>query len=1204
MDGQVSEIKSLLNDIDPNPEKTHNDYINTQYDVSVYEYVYDPSSKNVKPKKLDLFGTQNPKSIYYDPSGDRLENYIKERYINAPTTITKTIASETPRVAADIIDTIFEEFTDFGDNVLFYMNKYNPTRAIREYPLPDEKNIYFNQETGKGNIRTAWDYYRNFGGLISEQTMQSAEPQTATGDFTADVGAYLIPWTQGMKIVKTPELIKKGGNWLDQAYKWAISGAAVDFIYGAEETEDQGLLTSLTGFSATEQSGLKQLMHNSFLSGEDAEQFANRLDYSISGGISSGLFSVGFSGLGHIFKSSYYTAFPQKAVEGLKKSFIREHGIKATKFIEKLNEKTISQYGMPGIPGKRAIEEYVSQPVVAKWLEQNSKIWFRKRIKANDLINSLKSKEVFYPQRIGNGNPFANGYPTFKENILKIYKRMLANRNPLMPYLAATGVLGYALFQPSEAQAGVLDKAIQRYFAKGGQKLFTRGSGNKLIPVTHDDVLAMPMNKEVYIQPQDAEGEWVIYQNKEDFLASEDALPANPIDLLPNVKERYYNTLAQKIEGMNFETMPKDQFINTISNMQGIRKEEIETTQLFEFVEAAEGNVISKKDLLSNWYETSQIKVRTRLRGSDTGSGEMEEAYGRFEDWITPGDYDKYKEHLITYKPLTLPEVTAEFEKRKLNLNDIVLDLGFQDGTFVVRRTGSAEVVDEGDMTGRIAGPTVDKIIQETGLSRAEVIASNFFELNPKYELILKQGMLEQINKDILEEIKKDFGFEWMHSHFRTPNLLAHTRSTERDIDGKPTFFIEEVQSDMHQEGMRLGYRNTDEYIALKKRHEELIELLEPEIPGPDYEKFRMEFAEVSGKLDRFNERLPDAPFKNEKDWVSLALKEMVYFAALRGYDQIAWTSGQMQNERYGIGQYVDELIVKPANDPHYEDAYILIGNQGDNTVFNETIISQNENHDVLVETVGKSLADKIRKGKKEVPEEFQKFGLKFSGLDLNLSGEGKTLDRIYNKLIPSVLDKLYKKDGVQIGTTSLETAVDAKPAPLEEMQDLLFQEAGERVYIDQLSKELIKEYNKNNPDNQVIEKEGYEIWGLVQDDFVVDAKLFEIADYSQMNLPLEKLSEVNKGYQRIPPRLKGDTQDRAVEYFQDQEMDAISEVTDQMYQAYVDDFKVEAQDSVERMIMYMTIPEALKDRVLKLGQPLFGTNPNKLGTYENKTTQ
>ena len=1192
----MSEIKSLLNDIDPSPEKTHNDYINSQYDVPVYNYVYDPYSKEVKSKKITLAEVTNAKS-----------NII----LNEVVPLAKTTVSETPRVAADIVDTVFEEFADFGDNILFYMNKYNPTHALSEYPLPDEKNIYFTsnivkgEEKGKGPIRTAWDYYRTYGGLMSEQTMQSFEPQTAVGDFTADVGAYLIPWTQGMKIVKTPELIKKGGNWLDQAYKWAISGAAVDFIYGAEETEDQGLLTSLTGFSATEQSGLKQLMHNSFLSGEDAEQFANRLDYSISGGISSGLFSVGFSGLGHIFKSSYYTAFPQKAVEGLKKSFIREHGIKATKFIEKLNEKTIG-----GLPGKRAIEEYVSQPAVAKWLEQNSKIWFRKRIKANDLINSLKSKEVFYPPRIGNGNPFANGYPTFKENILKIYKRMLANRNPLMLYLPATGVLGYALFQPSEAQAGVLDKAIQRYFAKGGQKLFTRGSGNKLIPVTHDDVLAMPMNKEVYIQSQDAEGEWVIYQNKEDFLASEDALPANPIDLLPNVNEPYYNTLAQKIEGMNFETMPKEQFINTISNMQGIKKEEIETTQLFEFVEAAEGDVISKRDLLSNWYETSQIKVRTRLRGSDTGSGEMEEAYGRYEDYRTPGDYDKYKEHLITYKPLTSPEVTAEFEKRKLNLNDIDLDLGGSGflGSYVVRRTGSAEVVDEGDMTGRIAGPTVDKIIQETGLSRAEVIVSNFFELNPKYELILKQGILEKINKDILEEIKKDFGVEWMHSHFRTPNLLAHTRSTERDIDGTPTFFIEEVQSDMHQHGMKLGYRNTDEYIALKKRHSELLKLMNEEIPGRGFDTLSREFTEVSGKLDDFNQRLPDAPFKNEKDWVSLALKEMVYFAALRGYNQIAWTSGRIQNERYGQGQYVDEISVKPEAPSETLVARGLTQAPGylrlEGFKEGERIYSEPIHIDELHEYIGKPLADKVRKGEKEVPEEFKKFGLKFSGLELNLGEKGKTLDRIYDKLIPSVLDKLYKKDGVQFGTTTLETAIDAKPAPFEEMQDELWMEASQRVGIFQLGKDKIKIYNERNPDNQVIKKEGFEIWGLVQDDFVVDAELFEIIDERQIEAPLEKVFQVERGMEQVPPRIEQDTQDRAVEYFQEQEGEAINEIQQDLYQAYVDDFSVEAEDSVERMIMYMTIPEALKDRILKLGQPLFGTNPNKLGTYENKTTQ
>ena len=30
-----------------------------------------------------------------------------------------------------------------------------------------------------------------------------------------------------------------------------------------------------------------------------------------------------------------------------------------------------------------------------------------------------------------------------------------------------------------------------------------------------------------------------------------------------------------------------------------------------------------------------------------------------------------------------------------------------------------------------------------------------------------------------------------------------------------------------------------------------------------------------------------------------------------------------------------------------------------------------------------------------------------------------------------------------------------------------------------------------------------------------------------------------------------------------------------------------------------MTIPENLKDRVLKLGQPLFGNSPSKLGSYQ-----
>jgi len=91
-----------------------------------------------------------------------------------------------------------------------------------------------------------------------------------------------------------------------------------------------------------------------------------------------------------------------------------------------------------------------------------------------------------------------------------------------------------------------------------------------------------------------------------------------------------------------------------------------------------------------------------------------------------------------------------------------------------------------------------------------------------------------------------------------------------------------------------------------------------------------------------------------------------------------------------------------------------------------------------------------------------------------------------------------------------------------------------------------------------------------------------------------------------VPPRLEGTTYDRALDYFQDSESEAIEEAMNAGYDEYVRDFKknTSSEDSVERNILFMTIPENLKDRVLKLGQPLFGSNPSKLGAYENKTTQ
>ena len=65
-------------------------------------------------------------------------------------------------------------------------------------------------------------------------------------------------------------------------------------------------------------------------------------------------------------------------------------------------------------------------------------------------------------------------------------------------------------------------------------------------------------------------------------------------------------------------------------------------------------------------------------------------------------------------------------------------------------------------------------------------------------------------------------------SHFDEPNILAHVRFDERtDADGKPILFVEEVQSDWHQKGKKLGYdqRNLPaERIEIEKRLKELTD--------------------------------------------------------------------------------------------------------------------------------------------------------------------------------------------------------------------------------------------------------------------------------------------------------------------------------------------------------------------------------------------
>jgi len=121
-----------------------------------------------------------------------------------------------------------------------------------------------------------------------------------------------------------------------------------------------------------------------------------------------------------------------------------------------------------------------------------------------------------------------------------------------------------------------------------------------------------------------------------------------------------------------------------------------------------------------------------------------------------------------------------------------------------------------------------------------------------------------------------DFQRTFFGSHYFDHNVLLHVRTTTRTSnDGHRLMFIEELQSDWHQSGQRLGYDSSP-------------------------------WGSVA-----------NAPFKNE--WVALALKLMLVRASRNGFDGIAWPSGEIQETRYArtlhsIKQRYDREIPKILN--------------------------------------------------------------------------------------------------------------------------------------------------------------------------------------------------------------------------------------------------------------------------------------------------
>lgn len=246
--------------------------------------------------------------------------------------------------------------------------------------------------------------------------------------------------------------------------------------------------------------------------------------------------------------------------------------------------------------------------------------------------------------------------------------------------------------------------------------------------------------------------------------------------------------------------------------------------------------------------------------------------------------------------------------------------------------------------------------------------------------------------------------------HYPQLNILAHVRLNDRvDSEGNRVLFIEEIQSDWHQEGRKEGYAVTEtlyEVYNPKGGLERTVRSSEAAQSVIDNRRFPdLDSAEdwavtpIESKVG-----VPDAPFK--KTWHEMTFRRVVQMAANQGYDAVAWTTGEQQNERFDLSKQISILDYK-------KSASQLIATNHEGEV---VIKEHNVTPEKLEDYVGKDVAKRlIEEGKQE---DSIAGHYRLEGQDLKVGGEG--MKGFYDKILPSYAKKFGKKFGSKVGTTEI----------------------------------------------------------------------------------------------------------------------------------------------------------------------------------------
>lgn len=304
-------------------------------------------------------------------------------------------------------------------------------------------------------------------------------------------------------------------------------------------------------------------------------------------------------------------------------------------------------------------------------------------------------------------------------------------------------------------------------------------------------------------------------------------------------------------------------------------------------------------------------------------------------------------------------------------------------------------------------------------------IDADIDELYPKLEAgDITAEEYSALYKPLIKERHETRGFTggkvYQSPHFDESNILAHVRFDERvDAEGKKTLFVQEIQSDWHQEGRKKGYADAlKPFVVFDTKTGEEITRYSTEAEAiAKTENTAWDYDNETNPVNDKNGKVPNGPFK--KSWQELSFKRILRHAVEKGFDKLAWTTGEQINDVLSISNHIDSIQYRKTG--WGSDKYAV-------KVFdssNREVQSGTLNESQLEANYGKELAKRIVENAAPQTKILQ-------GLDLKVGGEGNK--GFYDKIIPNFASKYVKKWGAKVGEAKIYTATDIEQDTIRQL--------------------------------------------------------------------------------------------------------------------------------------------------------------------------